>query len=471
MSSLQQTRSLRKPAPSSAAEPPSKRHAEPNRGASPSRLPVKPSIRPRSAASTNTSRHASSTAPARSLSVSKNRNGATDTAERENPDKKEPSSRYPPLSGANRPPPVVKARPTSAVDGVAGHAKRGTGHARAKSTVTTLTAATSLRPPSRGPTTAARQAHGRSASVDKTTAVAAPSTPVKQSAISTAGQPRLRPAFSTLQQHYSPAKSQAPKPLTSAILAPPSPSKLPSNVAASAETSRLQAELIQLHLLHRDALAVQAEWQASAKQHLGRRFDQVSGERRAVAERERSAVEATNILALKRWARSGKGIEEKIQALDDLLTGLWALSDPRGRYSRLVNRFERWIDHVCGAEEARHDMDKMMAQGLDALFIGELDQPWREECAGVTRRLETWRAQLAEIDDLGSEPSSPPSSVERMIGGAKGLIDDMLAELHAMEEIEQQALAREAIWMDAVIREGDEEDGDAPKAGAIWRVV
>jgi hypothetical protein len=46
----------------------------------------------------------------------------------------------------------------------------------------------------------------------------------------------------------------------------------------------------------------------------------------------------------------------------------------------------------------------------------------------------------------------------------------MLTELQVMEEIEQQALAREDEWIAQVNQEGD-EDVDTPKAGAVWRLM
>ncbi|KAK9436161.1 hypothetical protein VB005_10968 [Metarhizium brunneum] len=493
MSSLQRTRSLRKPTIPPPAEKPVRPTAtDATRSGSPSRLPLKPFARPPTtilpgSSATNTTTAASSrssrpapTSLARSSSLSTRANGASaqETAKKE-------TSRYPPASGANRA--AARTRPTSAGSGSAEPARRPPTHVRAKSTATSLTPATSLPPPSSGrvgtssggsQTTAARGGHGRhvSMSVDNK----GPSTPAKPSvappaaAAKAQAQPRLRPAFSTLQQHYSPAKSQAPKPLTSAIIAPPSPSKLPANIAASAETSRLQAELLQLHLLHRDSGAVQAQWHASAEAKLGARFEELGRESGRVSERERFAAESDNILALRRWARGGRyGIEDKIQSLDEILTGLWTLSEPAGRYARVVKRFERWADHMCDAEEARHDIGRMLVHGHDSLFIGELDATWREECAGLTRRLETWRARLAEIDDLPTQEgvaTAEASSLGRMLAGAGNLVHDMLTELHAMQEIEQQALAREDEWIERVNREGD-DDIDTPRVGAVWRVI
>ncbi|GAB0132634.1 hypothetical protein EsDP_00001063 [Epichloe bromicola] len=479
MSSLQRTRSLRKPTKPLTAEPAAST-AHPSRSASPSRLPVKPSTRP-------TSVYAPVLGRSTSLSKKQKAPAAQDAVKKE--------SRHPPLSSAHRPASVVvKTRPTSAGGG-SGSAPPTRGpsasHIRAKSTVTSLSAATALRPPSRersggATSTSAKTVRGRSASADK-----GPSTPVgKQhttitpsaSAAAEAAKPRLRPAFSTLQQHYSPAKAHNPKPLTSAILAPPSPSRLPANIAASAETSRLQAELVQLHLLHRDARAVQSQWQASAKQKLGARFDKLSRESACIAAREASALEGDNVLALRQWARSGRNIEDKMQALDEIMTNLWTLSEPAGRHARIVRRFERFVDGVRDAEEARQSTEKTKTAltSHDVLFIGELDDSWREEVAALTRRLEAWREQLSSIDDFDS--GSPDSdsgrggackpSLEKMLSGARELISGMLAELYAMGEIEQQALAREHAWVESMNKEGDDElELDTPRAGAVWRVL
>ena len=282
---------------------------------------------------------------------------------------------------------------------------------------------------------------------------------------------RLRPAFSTLQQHYSPAKSRDPKPLTSTYLAPPSPSKLPANVAASAETSRLQAELLQLHLVHRDAAAVDSQWRASAREKLGDRFARLGDAAAEVAGMEREGLERENVLALRSWA-SGGGLEEKIQALDAVVNGLWALSDPGGRYARVVRRFERWMDQLFELEQARRD-GRCLSQegGGQALFVGELDASWKDDCSGMLRRLDGWRRQLREMGEPPDDDGvTGKSSLSRMLEGSRALVHDMLTELHLMEEIEEEALAREDRWIERTNRE-DDDGNDTPRAGAIWRAV
>ena len=296
--------------------------------------------------------------------------------------------------------------------------------------------------------------------------------------VSTQGQTRLRPAFNNLQQHYSPAKTAASKPLTATYLAPPTPSKRPANVAASAETSKLQAELLQLHLLHRDSAAVDARWRSSAKRKLGERFAALSGASRDIGRRERARAERENLIALRSWAAGGT-LDDRIQALDGVVNGLWTMSEPGGRYARVVRRFERWLDRACEVEDARSSGGGAAGHHFDAsLFVGELDAAWRDDCAGLARRLDGWCRQLQEMGgdgDGGGALEGPDarlprrSSPARMLQAARAMTRDMLAELAAMEDMVREALAREDRWVEDVNR--DEGDDDTPRAGAVWRVV
>lgn len=394
----------------------------------------------------------------------------------------------------------AKARPTSA-GGVtsaaaasAAQPRHGPAHARAKSTATAglhpRHPATALRPSSRDGTRLTSAAVTRSgtapAAVD---AAARPSTPPS---VAAAAPPlRLRPAFSTMQQHYSPARNLAPKPLTSTYLAPPSPFKLPANIAASAEISRLQAELLQLHLLHRDAAPAFARWQASARDKLGRRFVELAGAGRALAQGRRADAERASLLALRRWGGSGKGLDEKMQLLGDVLSGLWALDEPGGRYARAVRRFERWADGVRGIEEARVGACTVeaLAQSQGALFIDELDMTWKDETTAMTRRLRDWQSKLDEIDDLvppalavaqgadtdddgeddATEEPRGGSSLERMLAGAQILAQGMLSKLAVVEDLEREARAREDEWVEKMNR--DEAADTGPATSAVWRTV
>ncbi|ODA82771.1 hypothetical protein RJ55_01280 [Drechmeria coniospora] len=374
------------------------------------------------------------------------------------------ASRLPPSSKLSRPP--ATGLPIS-TETAPQPAKRAPAHARARSSVAGTHPAAALPPPSRdssGPTAIPR--HGRSMSIDER----------KDSAPSKLGslqaRSRLHPASSTRQQQRSPVRHPASKPPTSTVLAPPSPSKLPANVAALVETSKLQAELLQLHLLHRDAAAVDARWRKSARRKLGDRFATLQDVSRHASAKEKSIVEMDNLAALRRWGAMGSGLEEKIQNLGDVIGGLWTLGEPGGRYARVASRFERWMDGVEAVDEARRRSPAALPQNEDLLFVEQLDAPWRDECASMSRLLETLRVQLRAIDDLGGDAGhgvTGDSSLERMLRGAASLVAGMLAELRAMEEMEQEALAMENEWVESMNLLVEEDD--TPRAGAVWRTV
>ncbi|KAJ0298832.1 hypothetical protein COL516b_009634 [Colletotrichum fioriniae] len=314
----------------------------------------------------------------------------------------------------------------------------------------------------------------------------------------------LRPAFSTLQQHYSPAKSLAPKPLTATYLAAPSPSKLPANIALTAETSRLQTELLQLHLLHRDLPQVTSQWHASARSKLAARHADLAASARSLVTLESDAAERRNLAALQSWgatpstggrptssSSSPLPLEDRIQRLDALLTSLWSLDSPGGKHHRLVRTFERWASSLADLEAARAraedgaDPSALLDDNADVRFGGGLDARWKEEAAALVRRLEGWDAQLRELeyggdDDedaaagagAGTDATAQASSLKRMLDGCSSLVRDMLDELAVMEDIEAAAVERENEWIKKMNREGDDGRGrDIQRAGAIWRVI
>ncbi len=329
-----------------------------------------------------------------------------------------------------------------------------------------------------------------------------------------------RPAFSTLQQHFSPTKNLAPKPRIAAILAPPaSPSKKPANVALSAETGRLQTALLQLHLLHRDAAAHTAAWHASARHALaGERFSALAAEHATLMQAAGARAEAANAAALKAWGSPPSSssfdrlaLEEKVQALDSVLAGLWALvaaggdmtasatttttttaartttSSSTSRYVHVVRRFERWLQQTAALAEARQritTLDELMDEDSDSdgdednaggngdhgdrlarrldLLAGDraplLDAAWHDECGHLARRLQGWQQQLAHMSagvdvgagvgaDGGVDRHGDAPSLHRILAACRSLTDGMLEELQLMQQLERDAAAQEQAWI------------------------
>lgn len=313
-------------------------------------------------------------------------------------------------------------------------------HARTRSASTYSNSSSILRPPTRGSTEESKSQSGIAESYIR------------------------KPAFSTLQQHFSPAKSLAPKPHPAAFLAPPSPSKLPSNIAISAETTKLQTELLQLHLLHKDSSRLANEWRASAKRKLGARFQAVVSQNDQLVQLEVAETGRINATALKKWQDLGVpgwGLEERIQILDDVVTGVWNLGEPGGRYAKLVRKFDRWVRRCEQIMEARaHDDD---LEDNEVAFLEELDSGWRDDCLILSRKLETWRDNLK---DLGKPDCG--SSLGAVVNGMNRLVEGMLTELEIMARVERDAMSMELEWIKGM-NEDVTDDEQTHVAGAVWR--
>ncbi|KAI0128946.1 hypothetical protein BJ170DRAFT_354318 [Xylariales sp. AK1849] len=496
---LSRSRSLRKPASSGSQLSQKDATSAGNdvRNMSPSRLPqVKPLTR-----SGTTTTATSAAAQARAPSSTTGRplsglfSGKTALTRRPSPTTERAatatarppgralSTRQPPISAsanASRREPSTAARPTSSggLPSSTASRPRTLGHSRAKSTATTLTAATTLRPP------ASHADSSNPASTTTTTTSTKPRTRsqtlsrnLSQSSTQQAAPAFThRPAFNTNQQHYSPLKSHAPKPLTSTYLAPPSPSKLPSNVAISAETSRLQTELLQLSLLHREAAAVSQQWHSSAKRKLGARFGDLVQQNDELGQAERDGIESRNTAVLARWGEEGSiGLDEKIQVLDQVLNGVWSFGESGGRYSRVLSGFQDWADRMAGIIAAQRggQVDELIS-GDGVLFLSELDTTWKADCAGLVRKLDSWRRMLK---NLGSAPDGQEGdrgqkpSLIRVLEGCGSLVHDMLAELAIMEQMEREARMAELQWIEKMNEElrldNDTQDNEVP----LWKLV
>jgi hypothetical protein len=127
---------------------------------------------------------------------------------------------------------------------------------------------------------------------------------------------------------------------------------------------------------------------------------------------------------------------------------------------------------MCEIEEARRAGGALIQEN-DVLFIGELDSAWKDECAGLVRRLDTIKRQLDQLGDFAPDDqegeSKDQSSLHRMVEGSRELVQGMLTELAVMDDIERDALAREDEWIERMNR--DDEMEDTPRAGAVWRAV
>lgn len=228
----------------------------------------------------------------------------------------------------------------------------------------------------------------------------------------------------------------------------------------------MQNELLQLHLLHKDEALVGKQWRASAKRKLNERFESVGDRNEALVCLEIAELGKINAFAFQKWqgvGMPGWDLEEKVQILDDAMSGVWNLGESGGKYARVVRRFERWLGKYQDALQSRA-RDHEDADG-EILFLEELDASWKDDCLLLARKLEGWQRHLR---DLGSPGSG--SSLGTVVEGCRRLVSGMLAELAVMAQIEREAMNKEVEWIKSMNDETMDNNKDAPTAGAIWRL-
>lgn len=275
-------------------------------------------------------------------------------------------------------------------------------------------------------------------------------------------EPKLaaKPAFSTLQQHYSPKKTLEPKKATAAFFHASSVSSGGAD-ALSAEVLAVQTELLQLHLLHESSAEVQAEWERSAEHGLRLQFYEVATAHHSMRKNESEVQELVNLHALQEW-KSGSatfGLAENIQLLGPLVNELRALTDSGGRHTRVVQEFEEWAaraEEVWAGRESRQSVE----------VVEGLGEGWKVEVAALIRKV----TALARDADRLVEPG-PGSSISAVVGGCRALVTGMVGELQLMRRVEGEVGSDEARFVDMGLQGIAAAGAHAQGSSISWRDV
>ncbi|CAD0112587.1 unnamed protein product [Aureobasidium uvarum] len=248
--------------------------------------------------------------------------------------------------------------------------------------------------------------------------------------------PTSRPAFNTLQQHYSPAKTTLPKPPVPPSRAAPSAEEKAVQSGAAFETTKLQSELLYLSILHESAGPNFRKYEKSARKALQAEFEATQDEVEQIREQERMFQEQGNLAAIADWlgvqgAHASPEAAEMIQSLSGCFNEVMVLSSPESKYTALVHGFSEWANEATEQDRAH-------------VFSGPLPQDWHHTHASITQRL---RLVEREVELL---PSAPPrigeavdSSLSIMLKCLKDLVSGMKEELEAMVRLEQQVVSTE----------------------------
>ena len=263
------------------------------------------------------------------------------------------------------------------------------------------------------------------------------SAPTAQSA-----KPR-RPEFTTLQQHFTPKKSSMPPTASFSVR---SPYKQPEVDNLSRETTILQTELLQMHMLHRSSYTVQSQWERSAKRVFRQRFEKLVGRYERIRTKEDDAQGRVNLLALTSWCQDYSKLQlaEKAQVLSQIIQDVQSMTDPGGKYTRVVEVFEQWFAWSSRLLHSREERQMPAEQEVE--FVEDLGDGWKAELAVLERKL---ASMAREFSRLG--PAREGSSLAFTLKSFGEMICSMQDEVASMRTIETQILTQEQVWVAGLI--------------------
>ncbi|KAL7269565.1 hypothetical protein RUND412_007767 [Rhizina undulata] len=246
-----------------------------------------------------------------------------------------------------------------------------------------------------------------------------------------------RPAFSTLTQDFTP-KPEIPLP------APPSQPSLDPAIVFK------QTQLLQLLLLHSSSSSVFKQLISSASTALRTRFDSLALRHAEAREALLKQQKTRDLDALSKVVNAvSSGInskrretlrtpEERVHGFSEALKKIDTLQ--AGEFRKLTTAFGDWIAGYGPASSLGADREKWI-DGLGAL--------WRNECVGVSRRLEVairgieGVASLFTFAPADDDEDLMVSTVQRVSEGYLELAKGMGEEMEMMRRMEEEVVVRE----------------------------
>lgn len=250
-------------------------------------------------------------------------------------------------------------------------------------------------------------------------------------------------AFSTLQQHSSPLKKMK-VPTTHLFL--PATNRHGVSHDLSSGDIQIQTELIQLHLLLRSATEVQHQWERSAKLCLQSHFELVRQEHVELDTRIKSQQASKNHSALIAWcdAMSRLELAEKLQLLSRNAFETSTLSEPGGRFMRVLDSFERWFSRAHRIRKSRKLPPGSVGCGLE--FIESIGDDWKLEVATLEMKLASYSRELRNVVMPRAD-----SNLACFLLLFQNFVGNLLEELDVIRGIERDVMAEETRWIENAI--------------------
>ncbi|EMC94667.1 hypothetical protein BAUCODRAFT_556100 [Baudoinia panamericana UAMH 10762] len=299
-------------------------------------------------------------------------------------------------------------------------------------------AATALPPGVCSPTSPARSASSRQSTISQSQVL----------------QPS-RAAFTTFQQHYSPAKSSLPKPPV-----PTGRSRKDVSVCdvepSDFVTTVQQVELLQLSLLHQASIAVSREYAASANRKLTRKQAKLRKGYGDIASLTYEQQRIADLSTLNAWCPDFDLLSEQLSVLTRVHSELSdLLHNANSKFMQLLQGFEGWI--------ARSDAQPNA--------IEPLPPEWHNAHSSLTLRLRSLQrdsAVLPPVPTNSGDTEDASSSLRTVLGVCSTLLDGSLKELEMMRKLEREILLGNRTRIDEEVKSLMQEDIPTSSADLKW---
>lgn len=220
-------------------------------------------------------------------------------------------------------------------------------------------------------------------------------------------------------------------------------------------------ELMQLSVLHRLALETHRQWEQSAEQALQRQRDALHQEHLRVQGLLEAQSVMRNQAALLAWSSKLTDTEltTKIQFLSRNITQNWQLIQPEGDHTRLVQKFEIWVERARIIKDSRQASSSSPTEPLQSQsqgqthdekieFIESMDDRWVLEVGAMQQYLAT---SLSELKDVGEFPLDTSSG--QVLHFFKRLTASLAEGLGLIQALHAKILAYEKSWIDGQIHD------------------
>jgi hypothetical protein len=223
-------------------------------------------------------------------------------------------------------------------------------------------------------------------------------------------------------------------------------------------------ELLQLQLLHTEALQAKAKWQRNAEGYFRDLHESTVSIYRSAINAEKASQRVVNANAVEQWLRNARDnnasydFAQQLQILSEVVQDITDLTDPQGgRYNAMLTKFEEWFERAVLLKQSRMGRNNAegdetaVQQGYKMQFIDPLGDDWKEDLDTLTMKVELYIRELDCLDvptgPQADEPNYAASALVRIVEAHRISLALMREELQFMARTEVEIVGQESRWI------------------------